>query len=96
MRNRKGADVVDEETIVGHALTILTDGYETSSGAMCYCFYQLAVNPDIQRRVQAEVDQVLADCNGVLTDEALKRLVYTERVIYGRLLLGNWLINSAK
>lgn len=86
MRNRKGATVIDEETIVGHALTILTDGYETSSGAMCYSFYQLAVNPDIQRRVQEEVDAVLADCNGVLTDEAIKQLVYTERVIYGKAL----------
>lgn len=87
MRNRKGAAVIDEETIVGHALTILTDGYETSSGAMCYCFYQLAVNPDIQRRVQAEVDAVLAECNGVLNDDAIKRLVYTERVIYGEWMI---------
>lgn len=84
MRNRKGADVVSEESIVGHALTILTDGYETSSGAMSYCFYQMAVNPEIQRRVQAEVDDVLSRCEGgVLTDEAVKELVYTERVIYG-------------
>lgn len=40
MRDRKGSNY-DESTIVGHSLSFLTDGYETSSGVMAYCFYQV-------------------------------------------------------
>lgn len=83
MRDRKGTKIFDEVAIVGHSLSFLTDGYETSSGLMAYCLYQLAVNPHIQRKVQEEVDAALLENDGVLTEESVKNLRYTENVING-------------
>lgn len=38
MRDRSN---YDETTVMGQSLSFLTDGYETSSGIMAYCFYQV-------------------------------------------------------
>lgn len=43
MSNRTG-EKYNESTIVGHSLSFLTDGYETSSVLMAYCFYQVLNN----------------------------------------------------
>lgn len=68
-------------SIAGHSLSFLTDGYETSSILMSYCLYRLAVTPHVQRRVQDEVDAVLG--NGLLTDECIQKLDLLENVLYG-------------
>lgn len=105
MRDRTDAANYNESTIVGHSLSFLTDGYETSSVVMAYCFFQvlsiiffycknssfnvphmkfqLAVNPEVFRKAQEEVDTVMRMNNGILTDESLKSMVYVEGLIYG-------------
>lgn len=40
-RDIKGRDIYDETTVIGHALSFLTDGHETSSGLISYCLYQV-------------------------------------------------------
>lgn len=44
--------------------------------------YELALNPDIQRRVQAEIDEFFADTNGEITDDVISRLPYLECCIH--------------
>lgn len=51
-------------------------GYETSSSTISYCLYELAKNPEIQRKVQKEIDGVLK--NGKFTYESLHELKYLE------------------
>lgn len=84
MRDRKGTTIFDETAIVGHSLSFLTDGFETSSGLMAYCLYELSVNPHIQRKIQDEVDAALLENDGVLTEKSVNNLRYTENVIYGK------------
>lgn len=45
--------------------------------------FQLAVNPEVFRKAQEEVDTVMRMNNGILTDESLKSMVYVEGLIYG-------------
>ncbi len=45
----------------GQSITFLLAGYETTSTALCFLVNELAHNPDVQRRVQEELDQVFPD-----------------------------------
>ena len=52
LRERK---LTDEE-VVGQAVTFLLGGYETTANALAYTSYLLALNPDIQEKLQFEID----------------------------------------
>lgn len=43
--------------------------------------YELALNPEIQRRVQAEVDELLLESNNEITEDVINRLHYLEQCI---------------
>ena len=45
-----------DEEIIGHANTFLLAGYETTANALSYATYLLALHPDIQDKLQAEID----------------------------------------
>ncbi|KAK9752578.1 Cytochrome P450 [Popillia japonica] len=48
---------------------------------MSFMGYELVVNPDIQIRLQKEIDDTLEECNGKLTYEALLKMKYMDMVI---------------
>ncbi|XP_062540505.1 probable cytochrome P450 308a1 [Armigeres subalbatus] len=84
---QNGTVDVKNNAIVGHSLTFLTEGFETSSTMMCYFLYELAANQNIQDRVLREIDCVLKEYNGSLTDEAVNKLHYMDRAMYETLRL---------
>lgn len=50
--------VAGEENCVNlNLLTFIDLGYETSGSTLFFCLYELAKNPDIQRKVQQEIDE---------------------------------------
>ncbi|EDS31724.1 cytochrome P450 6B7 [Culex quinquefasciatus] len=75
------------DEIAGHSLTFLSEGFETSSTLMSYLLYELASNQDIQERVLNELDFLLKDSNGQLTDEVVQKLSYLELTMYETLRL---------
>ena len=50
-----------EEEVVGHSLTFILAGYETTSNALSYTTYCLAMNPDKQEKLLEEIDQTIKD-----------------------------------
>lgn len=57
-------------------------GFETSSTAMSFLAYELAVNKDVQGKLIAEIDQVHKDLNGKkLTYDALQKMKYIDMVL---------------
>ena len=44
------------EEVVGHARVVLLAGYETTANTLAYTSYLLALNPDIQEKLQSEID----------------------------------------
>lgn len=48
---------------------------------MSMTLYELALNPLVQKRVQKEIDQVLAGSNGEITESVINGLEYLEQVI---------------
>lgn len=85
---KKLVNVVDYDLdfMVAHAMTFFLDGFETSSIAMSYALYALAANPDVQRKLKAEIDQTLSKSNGEITYECLQEMSYLENVLLGRYL----------
>ncbi|CAF1307424.1 unnamed protein product [Rotaria sp. Silwood1] len=75
----KTSKLTDEE-VYEEALTFVTAGHETTSTLMTWTLYNLANNPDICRRLEAEVDSVL-DNTEEITPSTLSLLTYTEAVL---------------
>ncbi|XP_026481487.1 probable cytochrome P450 6a13 [Ctenocephalides felis] len=67
--------------MTGHAVSFLTDGYETSSGVMAFTFY-VAKYKDIQNKLRKEIEEVLNKHDGQMTYEAIMEMSYLEKVIY--------------
>ena len=57
---QKGNRLSNEE-IVAHAMTFLLAGYETTANTLGYTSYLLALNPDIQEKLQSEIDSYFDD-----------------------------------
>nr|ARN17938.1 cytochrome P450-15 [Cephus cinctus] len=69
------------EDITAQAFIFFFAGFDTSSSTMSFAAYSLATNPEIQKKVQAEVDDILKKCNGKVTYEHLKEMKYLEAVV---------------
>ena len=59
-KSNKGRKLTDEE-IVAHAVTFILAGYETTANTLAYTSYLLALNPDIQEKLQSEIDSYFED-----------------------------------
>ena len=44
---------------------MLIAGYETTSTALGFASYELALNPDVQKKLQAEIDEHFTDKVGL-------------------------------
>ncbi len=49
------------QDIVGSSVTFLLAGYETTANTLSFTSYLLAINPDIQERLQSEIDSYFDD-----------------------------------
>jgi cytochrome P450 family 6 len=61
-------------TVISH---FQTEGYETSSTTMSMTLYELALNPDAQKRAQLEIDQLLA-LNSEINENVINGLDFLE------------------
>lgn len=71
---------ITDSVIAAQAFVFYAGGYETSSTTLSFLLYQLALNPHIQTKLQAEIDAVLAKHNGQMTYDALHEMEYLEKV----------------
>ena len=60
-------------------MSFFTGNLETSPATLSYCFYLLALHPEIQERVIQEIDEVMNSSD--ITLEKTSQLVYTDMVI---------------
>ena len=55
-RASKNKGKLTDKEVVGQAVGMLLAGYETTANALAYTSYLLALNPDIQEKLQSEID----------------------------------------
>lgn len=77
----EGAQFTDEE-ISGNVLTMLLGGEDSTAATMAWILHFLTEHPDIQVRVQAEVDEVLGMSDMLTTYRDHERLPYIEAVAF--------------
>ncbi|CAF3016136.1 unnamed protein product [Rotaria sp. Silwood2] len=77
--NDKTSKFTDEE-VFEEALTFVLAGHETTATLMTWTLYNLANNPDICHKLEAEIDSVLNN-NEEITASTLSLLIYTEFVL---------------
>ncbi|XP_075213388.1 putative cytochrome P450 6a14 [Lycorma delicatula] len=71
--------VFSDNIIAGQTFVFISGGSETISAALSFTLHELAVNRDIQRRLQEEIDSALSDQE--LTYESLKKMTYMEQIL---------------
>jgi len=70
---------MSDKQLRDETITLFLAGHETTSLALSHALYLLGRHPDVLRRVQAEVDEVLG--GRLPTEGDVSKLSYTERVI---------------
>lgn len=63
------------------AFSFFFGGFDSSSTYLCFAAYEIAVNPDIQKRLRDEIDAVLEETNGEVTYEAINEMPYFDAVV---------------
>ncbi|KAK5641865.1 hypothetical protein RI129_010412 [Pyrocoelia pectoralis] len=70
-----------DEIITAQAIGFFFGAYETPATVLSFMSYELALNPEIQEKLQAEIDETLNECNGSLTYNALQTMKYMDMVV---------------
>lgn len=81
------------ELMTAQCVLFFIAGYETSSSVQSYCLYELAVNPDIQEKVQKEITETIAK-HGSLTYNAVQEMPYLDMIVHGNITFFNVYTNT--
>nr|XP_039255471.1 cytochrome P450 3A11-like [Styela clava] len=71
---------LSEIEITGNSIIMILAGYETTSTTMSFLAYNLAQYPEVQRKLQAEIDEMYRT-KGVLDYDAVNSLQYLDMCI---------------
>ncbi|XP_024061005.2 cytochrome P450 3A9-like isoform X1 [Terrapene carolina triunguis] len=72
--------VLTDTEILAQAIIFIFAGYETTSSILSYMVYSLATHPDVQQKLQEEIDSVLPN-QAPLTYDALMQLEYVDMTV---------------
>ncbi len=75
---------VTEQDIISTAVVILVAGFDTTGSTLSFLFYALAMNPDIQEKLQSEIDEAIqgsSGSEGKLAFAEIQEIEYLEKVI---------------
>lgn len=78
-RDEETGESMSDQQIHDEVLTIMAAGVDTTMGTLSWAFYVLGARPDIEKRIHAEVDDILDGRTAELDD--IPRLHYLGRVI---------------
>ncbi|XP_069503688.1 cytochrome P450 3A24-like [Ambystoma mexicanum] len=75
-----GFKALTDEEIMAQSMVFILAGYETTSTALAFLAYNLATHPDVQKRMQEEIDTLLPN-KASPTYDALVQMEYMEMAI---------------
>ncbi|KAF5280487.1 hypothetical protein FQA39_LY18052 [Lamprigera yunnana] len=78
---RKRNLTLTDEDIAAQALIFFFAGFDMSATLISFTAYELAINSDVQDRLQNEIDNTISNCQGKLTYEALHKMKYMDMVV---------------
>ncbi|XP_021957659.1 cytochrome P450 9e2 [Folsomia candida] len=74
-------ELMNDDVIAANAVLFILGGYDTTQSVLLFCAYALALNPDVQDKLRAEVDTVLEENDNQFSYDSLNRMTYLEMVI---------------
>jgi cytochrome P450 len=77
-QDEDGHEGMTDQQVRDEAMTLFLAGHETTANALTWAWYLISQHPEIERRLQAELDSVLA--GELPTARDVARLSYTESV----------------
>ncbi|KAJ4428809.1 hypothetical protein ANN_25802 [Periplaneta americana] len=72
---------LDDEDVVAQCVVFFVAGFDTASTFMCFACYHLAIDEEIQTRLQNEIDETLREGGGKFSYEALNGMKYLDMVV---------------
>ncbi|XP_034650651.1 probable cytochrome P450 6u1 [Drosophila subobscura] len=72
---------LDDVQIAAQAFGFVLAGLVPLNATLSFCLYELALQPELQERVRAEIRGILKQHDEQLTQEGLKELLYTKQVL---------------
>lgn len=73
-----------DSELTAQAFIFFLAGFETSSTLITFLFYELVRDLEIQKKLQKEIDNFLANSNGKITYNDVKNLKYLDMTISGK------------
>ncbi|XP_057671009.1 cytochrome P450 9e2-like [Diorhabda carinulata] len=67
--------------IAAQAMIFFFAGFDTVSSLMSFMAYELALHPEIQKRLREEIEKTLEECNGNVTYSAILKMKYMDMVV---------------
>jgi cytochrome P450 len=81
--NKKSKKNIDETTVIATLMVLLVAGYDTTGMTLSYLAYELSKNPEIQEKLQAEIDEAMEESDGELPDyNVIQSLPYLDMVVH--------------
>lgn len=71
-----------DEDITAQALVFFFAGFDTASTALSFLLFELAINPDIQEKLQKEIDKALSEDE--ISYERITKMSYLNQVTSGK------------
>lgn len=74
-------EALSDAQIAAQAFGFILAGLDPLKATLGFCLYELALHPELQERVRAEIQKTLQQHSGNITAECLKELNYTKQVL---------------
>ncbi|XP_075217490.1 putative cytochrome P450 6a23 isoform X2 [Lycorma delicatula] len=73
--------IVTSDLVAAQCYGFFFAGFETSLTTLNFCLYELALNKEIQTKLQEEIDTILAKHNGEISYQSIYEMKYMDRVV---------------
>jgi cytochrome P450 family 9 len=74
-----------DEDLVAQAVIFLLAGFDTVSNAMSFAMHELAMNPDVQDKLVAEIREHKEKNGGKFDFSSIQNMVYMDMVVSGEI-----------
>lgn len=81
--NKKSKHDIDDTTIIATLIVLLVAGYDTTGITLSYLAYEMSKNPEIQEKLQEEIDEAFDGSCGELPEyNVIQNMPYLDMVVH--------------
>ncbi|XP_011175447.1 cytochrome P450 9e2 [Solenopsis invicta] len=80
-RNKDSGPEFDIDEMTAQAFVFFIAGFDSVATAMCFMAHEIGINPDVQKKLREEINDVLKWTDGKPTYEAINHMKYLDAVV---------------